>query len=264
MLLAAGGFGGGIEVIDVVFGEEVVDEFFDFGLDLALAQGDEGEGAAGGAHTGGAADAVDVGFGVFGDVVVDDVGDFVDVDAAGGEVGGDEDVDFAGFEAAHDAFAFVLHEVAVDGGGGDAIVSEAGGDFVDAALGAAEDDGQRRFFLAEKHLEGALLVPGLDADVELGGFGVGELFVLGVGEDALGIAHVLGDHALDVFVDGGGDEHGLVRGAAEGEDFADVIAEADVEHAVLTSSQTTKRILSMISAPRLSTRSRMRPGECRR
>ena len=38
--------------------------------------------------------------GVFGDVVVDHVGDFVHVDAAGGKVGGDEDMDLAGLNRA--------------------------------------------------------------------------------------------------------------------------------------------------------------------
>ncbi len=231
-VVAGVGFGGGVEAFDFVFDEEVVDEFFDFGLQLGLAAGDEGDGLAGGAHASGAADAVDVDFGVFGDVVIDDVGDFVDVDAAGGEVGGDEDVDFSGFESAHYFFAFVLHEVAVDGGGGDAITFEAFGDFIDAALRAAEDDGEFGFFHSHEVAEGALFVPGFDGDVVLDGVGRGELFFLVGSEDAGGVMHVAGDHFFDVVGDGGGDEHGLVGGAAEGEDFADVVAEADVEHAV--------------------------------
>src|SRR4051812_1451622 len=204
-VMAAGGVGGGGGVLDAVFFEEVVDQFFDFGLELALAFGDEGEGSAGGSHACGSADAVDVDFGVFGDVVVDDVGDFVDVYAAGGEVGGDEDVDFSGLEAAHDAFALVLHEIAVDGGGGNSVLGETGGDLVDGALGATEDEGELGFFLAHEHLDGALLVPGFDADVVLGGGGVGELFILRGGEDAGGVVHVLLHHAFDVVGDGGGD-----------------------------------------------------------
>ena len=47
-----------------------------------------------------AADAVDVDLLVLGALVVDDVGDVVDVDAAGGDVGGDEDVDLAVTEGA--------------------------------------------------------------------------------------------------------------------------------------------------------------------
>ena len=82
LLFATCRFGGGNETVDAILFHEVVDEFFDFGLELALAARDEGEGSAGGAHAGGAADAVDVNLRVLRDVVVDDVGDLVDVDAA--------------------------------------------------------------------------------------------------------------------------------------------------------------------------------------
>ena len=47
----------------------------------------EGEGLAGATGPAGPADAVDVGLGVLRQVVVDDVGDVLDVDAAGGDVG---------------------------------------------------------------------------------------------------------------------------------------------------------------------------------
>ncbi len=199
---------------------------------MRLAARDEREGAAGGSHACGASDAVDVNFGIFGDVVIDDVGDLVDVDAAGGEIGGDKDVDFAGFEAAHDALAFVLHEVAVDGAGGDAVALESCGDFIHAAFGAAENDGECGLFGSHQHLDCALFVPRFDADVKLRGVGRRELFIFCGGEDAGGVDHVPGDHALDVIADGRGDEEGLVLNAAEGEDFADVVAESDVEHAI--------------------------------
>src|SRR6185503_4550435 len=48
---------------------------------------------AGLARAAGTADAVHVGLIVLGDLVVDDVGDVVDVDAPRGDVGGDEHVD---------------------------------------------------------------------------------------------------------------------------------------------------------------------------
>ena len=51
---------------------------------------DQGEGvtAAGGAT--GTANPMDIGLGGVGDVVIDDVGNLVDIDAAGGDVGGDK------------------------------------------------------------------------------------------------------------------------------------------------------------------------------
>ena len=91
---------------------------------------------------GGAADAVQVGLLVLGALVVDDVGDVLDVDAAGGDVGGDEDVDLAVAERAQRLLAGALAEVAVDGAGGEAALGEVVGDLGGGALGAAEDDGQ--------------------------------------------------------------------------------------------------------------------------
>jgi hypothetical protein len=78
------------------------------------SRADEGERLAALAHSGRSADAVDVDFGVVGDVEVDDVGDVGDVDAAAGEVGRDQHVELSAAEALHDAVALVLGEVAVD------------------------------------------------------------------------------------------------------------------------------------------------------
>ena len=66
---------------------------------VALARGDEGDRVAGAARAAGATDAVHVGLGVGRDVVVDDVADPLDVEAAGRDVGGDEDVELAGLRA---------------------------------------------------------------------------------------------------------------------------------------------------------------------
>ena len=103
---------------------------------------DEGDRDAGVAGAGGAADAVQVGLLVLGALVVDDVRDVLDVDAAGGDVGGDEDVDLAVAERAQRLLAGALAEVAVDRGGGEAALGEVVGDLGGGALGAAEDDGQ--------------------------------------------------------------------------------------------------------------------------
>ena len=77
---------------------------------------DERDRDARGAGAAGAADAVQVGLLVLGALVVDDVRDALDVDAAGGDVGGDEDVDLAVAERAQRLLAGALAEVAVDGG----------------------------------------------------------------------------------------------------------------------------------------------------
>jgi hypothetical protein len=76
------------------------------------------------AGAGGAADAVDVDLGVFGQVVVDDVGDALHVQAAGGEVRRDEHLQFAAPQLLHDAVALALVQVAVDLVGSDALVAQ--------------------------------------------------------------------------------------------------------------------------------------------
>ena len=93
-----------------------------------------------GAGARGAADAVHVALRDVRQVVVDDVADAVDVDAARGDVGRDQRADLAGAEAAEHALALVLRLVAVDRLGGDAGLVEAAHDLVGAVLGAGEDE----------------------------------------------------------------------------------------------------------------------------
>ena len=66
---------------------------------------------------------------VVGQGEVEDVGQVVDVDAAGGHVGGDEDLQFTLLEALHDPIARGLAEVAVDGVGAVAALDEVLGSF---------------------------------------------------------------------------------------------------------------------------------------
>src|SRR5688500_10675311 len=132
LALFAGVGGGGA-------GDVRSDEFLDVTQVLAFFGVAEGDGLAGGAGPAGAADAVDVGLGDVGEVVVDDVGDGVDVEAAGGDVGGDEDRRLFGFEGFHGPAALGLGLVGVQGLGGDAAGFEVADDLVGAALGAGED-----------------------------------------------------------------------------------------------------------------------------
>ena len=83
-----------------------------------------------------------VGFGVVGDVVVDDVADAGHVDAAGGHVGGDDDVEGFVLELLDDPLAELLGHVAVEAGGGVAAGLELLGELDGGGLGAHEDDGR--------------------------------------------------------------------------------------------------------------------------
>ena len=115
------------------------DELLDRAQERPLVAGAERDRDAGGAGPRRAADAVDVLLGHVGQVVVDDVADPGDVDAAGGDVGGDEMGDPAGAERGEGALALALALVAVDRLGGDAGLLEVADDPVGAVLGAGED-----------------------------------------------------------------------------------------------------------------------------
>jgi len=82
---------------------------------LALGRGHKGDRATGASDATGAADPVHVGIGGIGDVVVDDVGDVLDVQPPGGDVGGDQQTDAVLLEGDHHAVALALAHVAVQG-----------------------------------------------------------------------------------------------------------------------------------------------------
>ena len=118
-------------------------EVEDFG---ALVAGEEGGGNAVLPCSAGAADSVDEIFGDFWEIVVDDVGDVLDVDAAGGQVGGDQDADAARLKIGQGGGALGLRAVTVNHGGGDAVAVQGLGDAVGETLGAGEDQAAAGFF----------------------------------------------------------------------------------------------------------------------
>ena len=104
---------------------------------LAVAERDRDPGRA---RPGGAADAVDVGFGDVRQIVVDDVRDAVDVDAARRDVGRDEHPAMPRLEAGKRPLALRLALVAVDRRRRDAARRKRAHDLVGAVLGAGEDE----------------------------------------------------------------------------------------------------------------------------
>ena len=93
------------------------------------------------AGPGGAPGAVQVGLVVLGRVVVDDDVDVVDVDAPGGDVGGDQHRRACpSVKSAQRLLPHLLAQVAVDGGGLDALPAQLLGQAVGAALGAGEHE----------------------------------------------------------------------------------------------------------------------------
>ena len=153
LLLAATGVRVEASGLEAILEAELADDASDLAL---LARGHERDGDADAACAAGTAGAVHVGLAVFRRVVVDDVRDVVDVDAAGGDVGRDEHVDLAALEGLEGTLTLRLALAAVHGAGVDADVVEATREAVGAVLGAHEDD-----------RETALLLEGVEQELDL-------------------------------------------------------------------------------------------------
>ena len=89
----------------------------------ALGRGDEADRDALSTGAAGSSDAVDVDLPIHGEVVVDHVGDVLDIDPAGSHVRGDDDVEPTGAESVYDALAGALVQVAVQGLGAACILA---------------------------------------------------------------------------------------------------------------------------------------------
>ena len=173
---------------------------------------------------------------------VDDGFDGGDVEAAGRDVGGDEEGAGARFEGGEGRGAFVLGHVAVDGGGVHPAGAEEGFDAGGFFFVEAEDEdavvrlGAGALVLAEEVQEARLFVPRVDDLDALGDVGVGaELAggVVGADGDVHGGSREGGCEGSDGGGPGGGEHEGLAAGGGGcGDDFADLVFEAFVEHAV--------------------------------
>ncbi len=129
---------------------------------MALAVLAKREGDACGARAAGAADAMDIRFGIGRQIVIDDVADAVDIEAASGNVGGYENVQPAVAETGQHSFAGGLRLVAVDGVGFDALLFKLAGDLIGAVLGTGEDQGTMAVGVADDLIQQRLLVAVFD------------------------------------------------------------------------------------------------------
>src|SRR5579859_7811941 len=93
----------------------------------------------------GAADTMDKVFGDVGQIVVDDVRDVLDVDAASGNVSGHEHAILPALEPREGGSTLRLRAVAVNHGGVDALTVQVLGDAFGAALGARENKAAAAF-----------------------------------------------------------------------------------------------------------------------
>ena len=188
-------------------------------------------------HTGlagpaGPADAVYVGLLVFGDLIVDDVGDVVDVDAAGGDVGGDQHVDLTGAEGFERLLPCDLAEVAVDGADFEAAFGEFVGHLLGGALGAGEDHRRAAALGLQNATDHLHLVQGVGAVGELLGGVVGGRPLHALGADVGRLGHERACQGDDRVRHGGREQHRLALGGNLTQDAFDVGQEAQIQHFV--------------------------------
>ena len=201
-------------------------------LDLAqpahLARRNEGDRFAGPTGPAGAPDAVDVRLRALWDIEIDDVGDVGDVEAARRHVGGDEHVSLTGAEAAHDAIALRLREIAMDRLHGVAAGHEGLSQFVDTRLGAAEDHRRLRRLRVENAREGVDTTSTRDLVGGLTDLGHGHL--LAGDRDPLRLAQIARGEIDDARGHGGREEGSLAVDGGLRQDPLDVLDKAHVEH----------------------------------
>jgi len=177
----------------------------------------------------GAADAMDEVFGDIGKIVIDDVGDVLNVDAASGDVGGDQDAILPALKAGEGGGALRLRAVAMNHGGVDALPVEALGDAFGAALGARENKAAAAFVVEQvvKHIGLAIFgnFEGLEANI-FGRLGSGA-----EGEPD-GILCVIADELSHAAFHCCGKAESLALARQHADDAANGREEAHVQHAI--------------------------------
>ena len=198
-----------------------------------LARLGERDGHALAAGPADAADAVDVRLGGRGHVVVDDVGELVDVESARGDVGRDQEVGRPRPQAPHHPVPLLLRHAAVQGLRAVAAAVERVGELIHLDPRAAEHDRRRRRLHVEHPGEGGGLVGARDdvgALAHQRRLARGGLLARDADPDRVGEV-AAGDRA-DARGHGRREEHGLRALGRAGEDRVDVLGEAHVEHLV--------------------------------
>ena len=170
-----------------------------------------------------------VGLGSVGNIVVDDVGNLLDIDSPGYDVSCYQDIEPAISKSLHRPVAGTLGHVSLDGDGFQAAVLELQRQPVGPVLGAGKDDRGEEGRIFEQVLEKVqlpLLLNGVESVLDgLGRFRVSELGDQGVYEDLLGKLSEIPGHCCCK-------EQVLTFFRQLGYDSPDVRQEAHVEHVV--------------------------------
>jgi hypothetical protein len=200
-------------------------------LQLALLLGGgKGDRSSCAADPAGAADAVDVDLGVVGHVVVDHVGDVLDVESARGDVGRDKERGLVLLERDHHAVALTLGEIAMQCLHPQPPVGQLLVETCRADLGAHEDDRLLGLFGTEHLHQPFELLARLDHHIGLLHRVDGEL--PGRNPDRDRVIHVLLGEPRDRLRYRRREEQRLAPTRAHPQNPLDVLDEAEVEHLI--------------------------------
>lgn len=225
-----GRFRGWLEPLETLRRNLAVDQLLDLSEFLAFLARHERHRLAEGAHAGGAADAMHVYVWIFRDVVVDDVGDALNVDPTSRQVRRHQHLNGMPAKPIHDPFALGLHQVAVDLLGVDAVTVQTLGKPPHRVFRVAEDNRQFRLPRVQHEPEQPVLIPRIHRVEGLLDLIHRQLVLRHV--DFHRVGHVLLGQPLDVAGHRGRDQDGLVSTLDPRQDILDVVPEADVQHPV--------------------------------
>ena len=197
---------------------------------VLLTRGDEQDCGTFTTCTAGTTDAVHVGLGVVGDVVVDDQGDTLNVQATRSHVGCHEDVDAAVTQGVDGALTQLLGDITVNRCCRETACLQLVGNLLGLLLGANEDDDA----VVVLHLEHAghcvQLVGVHDLHVALGDVCAGG--GLSLDADLDGVVQVLLSDLADRVGHGCGEERNLLAVGGAFEDLFHIFGEAHAQHFV--------------------------------
>lgn len=150
------------KAFDLKFGYCLANESLDVAKQIALRTVAQGNGAAFGAGTSRAADAMDISFGFLRQIIINNKGDSLDVNTPGGDVGCHQNSFMAGTKILECALTRTLRFIAMDGISSDPGLVEMLGDAVGHMLHADKDQDKTVRVLAQQVNEEFALVVCID------------------------------------------------------------------------------------------------------
>ena len=196
----------------------------------SLPRGDKEQRLAGAASAAGTTDAVDVGLGVVRNVVVDHVGNAVNVQATSSHIGCHQDVQAAVLELINRALTESLRDVAVDGSSGESAGTQLLGELLGLVLGAHEHDHRFEFLDFEDAGQRVQLVAVADHQEALAN--VVRSASLGLDGNLFRLRQVLLGQATNRSRHGSREQRDLLVIRGVGKNALDILLEAHLQHLI--------------------------------